>query len=64
MGNVFTVREAARYLRVRPQLVYRLLNSGRLKGAKIGGVWRIPAVAFDSLLGVNEPGQSPIGAAQ
>lgn len=64
MSNVFTVRETARYLRIRPQLVYRLLNSGRLKGAKVGGVWRIPGTALDNLLSINKSGQLPSGAVQ
>lgn len=37
-----TVPEAARFLRVHIMTVYRWLNTGDLKAARIGNRWRIP----------------------
>lgn len=51
--TVYTVDEAARYLRVDRQLVYDLVRSGRLKGVKVGRIWRIPRTALESLLGAS-----------
>lgn len=39
--EVFNPEEAAQWLRVSPQTVYRLLRSGKLPGKKIGQQWRI-----------------------
>ena len=38
-----TVAEAARYLRIAPQTVYRWCRSGKLQASKIGKAWLIPA---------------------
>ena len=38
---MLTPEEAAAYLRVNPQRVYRLLRAGRCPGVKIGRQWRI-----------------------
>ena len=38
---VLTPEEAAAYLRVNPQTVYRLLRAGKCPGVKIGRQWRI-----------------------
>ena len=37
----FTVEEAAKLLKVDPKTVYRLINSGALKAAAVGRVYRI-----------------------
>jgi len=39
--EVFSPEEAAEWLGVSPQTVYRLLRSGELPGRKIGQQWRI-----------------------
>ena len=44
--NIFTVQEAASYLKVRPETIRRLLSHGRLPGNKIGRAWRIPEGAL------------------
>jgi excisionase family DNA binding protein len=41
-AKVLTVAEAALLLKVQPDHVYRLLNTGRMPGRRVGGVWRIP----------------------
>jgi excisionase family DNA binding protein len=48
--DVLNPREAAAYLRVNPQTVYRLLNSGALPGAKIGRTWRVRRADLDRFL--------------
>jgi excisionase family DNA binding protein len=47
---ILTPEEAADYLRVNPQTVYRRLRAGSLPGAKVGHQWRIRKVDLDSLL--------------
>lgn len=41
MEEVFTVEEVAKYLKVTPTTIYRMLEDGRLTGFKIGASWRI-----------------------
>ena len=38
--------EVARRLRLHPRTVYRLLQSGRLTGVRVGRRWRVPADAL------------------
>ena len=47
---ILTPEEAADYLRVNPQTVYRRLRAGFLPGAKVGHQWRIRKVDLDTLL--------------
>ena len=49
MPRQLTVNEAARYLNVRIDEVYRLLHSGRLAGNKQNGCWLITQAALDGL---------------
>lgn len=46
----YTPAQAAEYLQVSREIVYRLLNNGELKAKKIGGQWRITRKALDALL--------------
>ena len=39
--RVFTVQEVARLVRVSERTVWRELKSGRLRGTRFGGQWRI-----------------------
>ena len=48
--ETLTPEEAAQYLRVNPQTVYRLLRNGKLPGAKIGHQWRIRRADLEALL--------------
>ena len=38
--DVFTADEVAKYLRIHPYTVRRLVRSGKLPGSKVGGQWR------------------------
>ncbi len=48
--HLLTVHEAAEYLRVCQRSVYRWLRTGRLRGYRAGGRWRIPREALDAWL--------------
>ena len=48
--ETITPEEAAQYLRVNPQTVYRLLRRGKLPGAKIGHQWRIRRIDLEAFL--------------
>ncbi len=50
LPDVMTPAEAAAYLRVNPQTVYRLLNAGTLPGAKVGRTWRVRRADLDLFL--------------
>lgn len=39
---MYSPEEAAIYLGVHPQTVYKLLRTGELPGIKVGQLWRIP----------------------
>ena len=59
---VLTPEEAAAYLRVNPQTVYRLLRAGRCPGVKIGRQWRIRRSDLDGCFVVHaaeETGRVP-----
>ncbi len=51
--RIFTVAEAAAYLRLSPNTIRKLLHDGRLKGVRTGqygGKWRISQRACDQFL--------------
>lgn len=47
---VLTVPEAADYLRIHEQSLYRLLRAGQIRGVKAGREWRIHVEALDEWL--------------
>lgn len=49
-NKLFTVDQAAEYLIVPKQTVQKWLREGRLKGIKIGGLWRITEEALEEFL--------------
>ena len=44
MGELFTVKEVADYLKVSIHSVYKYIDAGKLKATKIEGIVRIKAV--------------------
>ena len=48
--EILTPEEAAGYLRVHPQTVYRRLRAGMLPGAKVGDQWRLRKADLDQFL--------------
>jgi excisionase family DNA binding protein len=54
MAEVLTIEEAAARLKLKPQTVRDWLKDGKLKGVKLGRVWRVDAEALDRLLAGDE----------
>jgi excisionase family DNA binding protein len=50
MEKALTVEQAAEVLQVLPITVRRWLRSGRVRGVKLGRVWRVPESALHELL--------------
>ena len=44
---VMTVNDLARYLKVHPSTIYRLLKTGQLPAFKVGGDWRFNREQID-----------------
>jgi excisionase family DNA binding protein len=38
--EIWTIREVAEFLKVKPVTIYKLANQGRIPGVKIAGSWR------------------------
>jgi excisionase family DNA binding protein len=49
MARFLTLEEASVALGVGVQTLYRMCRAGRIASCKIGGQWRVPAAAIDSL---------------
>jgi excisionase family DNA binding protein len=49
-GQLRTVPEVARELRVDPETVYRAIRRGELEVVRFGGVIRVPSKTLDRLL--------------
>jgi len=45
--EILTPREAAEYLGIHVQTIYRLLKNGEIPGRKVGGVWRFKKDVID-----------------
>lgn len=56
--EVFTPAQAAEYLQICREIVYRLCNNGTIKAFKFGGQWRIHKRTLDAML-YNEPAGMP-----
>jgi excisionase family DNA binding protein len=54
MSEVLTIHEAAARLKLKPETVRDWLKAGKLKGVKLGRVWRIDAEALERLLAGDE----------
>jgi excisionase family DNA binding protein len=48
---VLTVKEAASLLRIQRAKVYLLIESGSLRGVKVGSAWRILRSSLEELVG-------------
>lgn len=48
--KLYTIEQAAEYLIVPKQTVSKWLREGRIKGIKIGGLWRISEEALEEFL--------------
>ena len=50
MEKILTAEEVAEYLKVNIRTVYKLLESGELRGRKIGRIWRISESAVNDFV--------------
>jgi excisionase family DNA binding protein len=53
---ILTLRELADYLRVNERTILRMLKTGQVQGAKIGGQWRFNSSQIDGLFFPEETG--------
>lgn len=60
---ILTLRELAQMLRVNERTILRMLKSGQLKGAKIGGQWRFNSSQIDGLFFPGDDAVEPDGEA-
>jgi len=57
---LLTIREVARYLKVVPMTVYRMIDRGDLKAVKVGRVWRIRREDLERYLNRSKTGGSSL----
>lgn len=57
--EVMTLEQVADYLQVGIHTVYRLRDSGKLKAAKVGRIWRVRKADVDAYLEASVPGAGP-----
>ena len=50
MGQMLTVKELARYLKLTELTIYKYINEGRIPGIKVGSRWRFDKDKIDELL--------------
>jgi excisionase family DNA binding protein len=50
MSEVLTIQEACARLKLKPETVRDWLKAGRLKGVKLGRVWRVDAEDLERML--------------
>ena len=50
----YTLKEAAKLLRIAERTLRRLCTSGKIHGYKVGRQWRIPKALIDRMRSVNE----------
>ena len=48
--DLLTAEEACALLKVGHNAIYVLLNSGKLKGFRVGRVWKIPKAALEEYI--------------
>lgn len=50
MEKILTAEEVADYLKINIRTVYKLLETGELRGRKIGRIWRISESAVNDFV--------------
>lgn len=50
LPSIFTPEQAARYLQINRETIYRYIRQGRLDASKLGRSYRIPRQSIDLLL--------------
>lgn len=51
MQEMYTPEELANLLKISRRTVYLWLREGRIKGIKVGDLWRIPKESLEEFLG-------------
>lgn len=59
--HIYTIPEAADFLKVTRQTVYNLINRGELRRFKVGRSTRIPAADVHALVGYEPEQAAPAG---
>jgi len=47
--KLYTMEEAAAELKISPQTLGKWLRAGKVRGVKLGRIWRIPESALDEI---------------
>lgn len=50
LPDLLTIRQVAEYLQVADLTVRRMLKDGRLRGTRLGVLWRIPRESVEELI--------------
>ncbi len=64
MDDLLTTKQLLTLLQVDRTTIYRMLNSGRLVGVKIGGQWRFSRKEVEALLAGEHPQGGPSGSTE
>ena len=56
--NVLTVRELARYLKMKPVTIYKHAQEGKLPAFKVGASWRFKRKTIDQWIANQENGET------
>ena len=58
--NYYSIKEVAEYFNVSPDLIRKLIDEGKVPGARrLGNIWRIPASFLEDNQAVDEEGGKP-----
>lgn len=57
MDELLTTKQVQDLLKVDRITIYRMLNDGRLKGVKVGNLWRFPRAEINRLVGEPQEGE-------
>jgi excisionase family DNA binding protein len=61
-ATIMTLQEVARFLRVHPMTIYRLIQRGDLPAARVGRSWRFRKDQINSWLLAREVNSNHLGA--
>jgi excisionase family DNA binding protein len=53
-GTWLTVKEVAQYLKLSPDLIYKLAQQGKIPASKVGTAWRFKREKIDQWMDANE----------
>jgi acetyl-CoA synthetase len=61
--KLYTVEEAAAEIKISPQTMAKWLRAGKIRGVRVGRLWRVPESALDEIAqgGTKKPEDSGDG---